>query len=604
MKKYLSSFLAVIMIMALLPMSVFGKTENSVSKVVTAKVDTFTHDVVGDVPYLNIQEVTTSQFASDDEFVLTLDGAKWRIGDLTGKNVTYAGQANDSITLEDDVTKVNVMKVGDTGTVTYQGNTFTVGLLDKYTLSVGIYGGLNNPVRFPLLAELTGETATVTVTPTNNSVLTAGTYTFANTTSANAVAKSGGTVKVEIDGESKELEPITITETVKGAFESGEEIKLTLRGEFEFDASGISIAATDNNLKISLDGEGKSDSKNIYLDVTSESTKAAIVSIAGIKVKPTSKCEEGDIAEITISGAGVIKTTFDIAKATSYGISFTAEDKDLPIFYSGRQYPSKGSLKVTFKELSENSWRSAGRTTLTFPNGVNIISVNFSDEKNFTTPDGNTTLDDTYIDINDNVVTIDGGISTTSGKKAEWKAIFYLSIDSSFIGNITVTVGGPALAEDITATVGKAVKYSTTTSSGGSSGRLPSRDEVSASKDSTQQEKQDETQVTQGTSQEAPQNKVVILLPNGGDSSVSGVPVRVITESIGARLYWDGIQSTAIIILNGKTIEIPIGSSVAHVDGSPITLKEAAFIHNGATYLPLDFIAEHLNCDVRFYDGV
>ncbi|MCH5186283.1 MAG: hypothetical protein J1F64_09210, partial [Oscillospiraceae bacterium] len=80
------------------------------------------------------------------------------------------------------------------------------------------------------------------------------------------------------------------------------------------------------------------------------------------------------------------------------------------------------------------------------------------------------------------------------------------------------------------------------------------------------------------------------------------VPVRFISEAIGAQVDWDAASSTAIIALDGKTIKLPIGSTSADIDGAAVELDVPAQIINERTMVPIRFISENLGAEVA-WDG-
>ncbi len=85
------------------------------------------------------------------------------------------------------------------------------------------------------------------------------------------------------------------------------------------------------------------------------------------------------------------------------------------------------------------------------------------------------------------------------------------------------------------------------------------------------------------------------------------LPIRVIIESLGGSIRWNGKTREVTIELNGHSIVLKIGSNIALVDGiktkiDPKDSKVVPIIINGRTYLPLRFIAEHLGATVD-WDG-
>ncbi|MBE7052676.1 MAG: hypothetical protein E7391_00170 [Ruminococcaceae bacterium] len=80
------------------------------------------------------------------------------------------------------------------------------------------------------------------------------------------------------------------------------------------------------------------------------------------------------------------------------------------------------------------------------------------------------------------------------------------------------------------------------------------------------------------------------------------VPVRAIFEALGAKVEWDDITKTATGVLGETKIEIQINNKVAKVNGKDITLDVPAQIVNSRTLVPVRFISESLGAKVD-WDG-
>lgn len=79
------------------------------------------------------------------------------------------------------------------------------------------------------------------------------------------------------------------------------------------------------------------------------------------------------------------------------------------------------------------------------------------------------------------------------------------------------------------------------------------------------------------------------------------VPVRFISESLGAEVGWDGSSSTVTVRLNGKVVKLVVGSKTMKVGSKDVELDTAAEISENRTYLPLRSLVEALGKKV-FYD--
>ncbi|UKS26399.1 copper amine oxidase N-terminal domain-containing protein [Paenibacillus sp. HWE-109] len=85
---------------------------------------------------------------------------------------------------------------------------------------------------------------------------------------------------------------------------------------------------------------------------------------------------------------------------------------------------------------------------------------------------------------------------------------------------------------------------------------------------------------------------------------VTMVPVRFISEKLGAEVGWSGElqQVTIKDLLSGATIVLKLDSKTASVNGSSLNLESAATLHNSSTFVPIRFIAEQLGGVVSFND--
>lgn len=80
------------------------------------------------------------------------------------------------------------------------------------------------------------------------------------------------------------------------------------------------------------------------------------------------------------------------------------------------------------------------------------------------------------------------------------------------------------------------------------------------------------------------------------------VPVRFITEALGASVEWLPDTETVIVRSEEALIELKINSRIMKVNNQKIVSDVAPIIINDRTMVPIRIIAEHLNCAVK-WDG-
>lgn len=76
------------------------------------------------------------------------------------------------------------------------------------------------------------------------------------------------------------------------------------------------------------------------------------------------------------------------------------------------------------------------------------------------------------------------------------------------------------------------------------------------------------------------------------------VPLRFVSEALGAIVHWDGAAKTALVSTDQKSIRMPVNSSVAKVDGADTALDAPALLVDGRTVVPLRFVSEVLGAQV------
>ena len=80
------------------------------------------------------------------------------------------------------------------------------------------------------------------------------------------------------------------------------------------------------------------------------------------------------------------------------------------------------------------------------------------------------------------------------------------------------------------------------------------------------------------------------------------IPVRFVSEALGAAVTWHGDTRTVDICKSGQTITLVIGESKAAVNGQDKTFDTVSFLQGGRTFVPLRFVSEALGAEVNWYD--
>jgi len=78
------------------------------------------------------------------------------------------------------------------------------------------------------------------------------------------------------------------------------------------------------------------------------------------------------------------------------------------------------------------------------------------------------------------------------------------------------------------------------------------------------------------------------------------VPLRAIIEGLGGAVTWVPETRSVEVGFNGTTLLLQIGNRTAVVNGEAVTMDVPAAIMNGRTMLPVRFVSEHLGADVQW----
>jgi len=81
------------------------------------------------------------------------------------------------------------------------------------------------------------------------------------------------------------------------------------------------------------------------------------------------------------------------------------------------------------------------------------------------------------------------------------------------------------------------------------------------------------------------------------------VPIRALTEKLGATVEYYQATQTAVIRLNGFVFQFQLNTRNVTVNGTAVVLDVPAKVFNNRTMVPLRFIAEYMNMDVGWFQS-
>lgn len=84
------------------------------------------------------------------------------------------------------------------------------------------------------------------------------------------------------------------------------------------------------------------------------------------------------------------------------------------------------------------------------------------------------------------------------------------------------------------------------------------------------------------------------------EKSVTYIPLRSVSETLGAIVHWDSPTKTATLSKGYTTIVQRIGSDTARVNNKIVPIGAVAQIKDGLTYVPLRFVSENLGTQVHW----
>jgi hypothetical protein len=100
-------------------------------------------------------------------------------------------------------------------------------------------------------------------------------------------------------------------------------------------------------------------------------------------------------------------------------------------------------------------------------------------------------------------------------------------------------------------------------------------------------------------------DKITVINYYGAGPFVMGgysyVPLRTVTDFIGAALLWDSLKGRATIVFGGKEVGLVIGSPYVIIGGAQAALPVAPVIFQGQIFVPSVVFIEHCRVPI-FYE--
>lgn len=234
------------------------------------------------------------------------------------------------------------------------------------------------------------------------------------------------------------IKDITINGLVNDAIDGEKEITLKLSGNFEFVTSTIEesdFSFLNSKATVTIT---KRDKDTIKFTINNlEDKQLTKLTISGIDIKTTKKCNAGDKATITVSSKSFDSVKLEAARMVEEAVTYTVEDKEVPTIWAGKNYAKDSAddtntLEVAIEENTGDILNTSRKATFTFPEGIEVVDAEFDGVKQGTFK----------YEIDENVVTIWNYGEKAESDETDMQVKFLLNAAPTFSGDVKVTLGG------------------------------------------------------------------------------------------------------------------------------------------------------------------
>ena len=234
------------------------------------------------------------------------------------------------------------------------------------------------------------------------------------------------------------LKDITINGLVNDAIDGKKEITLKLSGNFEFVTSTIEesdFSFLNSKATVKITDKDKDTIKFTINNL--EDDQLTKLTISGIKIKTTKKCNAGDKATITVSSKSFDSVKLEAARMVEEAVTYTVEDEEVPTIWAGKNYAKDSAddtntLEVAIEENTGDILNTSRKATFTFPEGIEVVDAEFDGVKQGTFK----------YEIDENVVTIWNYGEKAESDETDMQVKFLLNAAPTFSGDVKVTLGG------------------------------------------------------------------------------------------------------------------------------------------------------------------
>lgn len=386
-----------------------------------------------------------ASFNHIDRVLTVMQGEK-----LQGTEVPYLG-----ITLIDELEQNAIFYLDITGAkwlgIPFDGgSSLEIKRLSQTRLQIkAVSGNITAGTRLsiPMQVEMTASEATVHIKG-NNTVVTSGSYLFAETASY-----KGGVTADELPMvvDRGIMADIHIEEPFSRAFAKAEEKGCSRKIQLQLNHNGYAFDLADSNATLigtqgfeGINGDAgaikqiDAQTLEINLPDTTSSKYTGRFTLSGVIIRPSDKKAEEAVLSVTAVGDLVEKTQLEVLAVTDYAITLSADTKTV-------RGGTKQQLNFTLKEVIEDSLMRNRATSFTFDQGVTLDTT--PDGKVAVRVNGEEMLCESIMDDAENVIGFKVAKLPLGHKNYDF--IVSGNIGIGYAGTVMVAAEGRSLLEDL-----------------------------------------------------------------------------------------------------------------------------------------------------------
>ena len=375
MKKRISTLLTAAIVISSIPVGVFAASDNSINKVPMVSEGHVFNDK-NQAPILRIEEKREGEITTGSAFRISLNNAEF----------TFDDEVSDSGTVKSDITKAFDTAAHKSG-FEYEITRITDSMVSVEIKDLTSYynPAKKNVIEIPLFTEITGTGKAEVTIDAMNSMVSDGTFAFANGSDSKTKASVDKSLVLN-ESRLQRAGTILIDEMTVGALKKTDEkndreyqgFKLRLPSGFTWDEdtlirfSGLNEANVEK--EITADGRDLV----VKFDITQTSSGRGMISVTPW-INVSRNASFGDV-DVSMIGYGDIENADDlvIAEYLDYGAAIKVEKDGKKEFYPGRLFDNKDnaySVEFTIKEDVSGSFLPNRSLDFEFPDSMWILDV-------------------------------------------------------------------------------------------------------------------------------------------------------------------------------------------------------------------------------------